>query len=46
MSPMLRPFTSTARLSALRRRPPQVWQGCSIMNSSSVVRTASLLDSR
>ena len=35
-SPMLRPFTSTARLSALSRLPPQVWQGCSIMNSSSV----------
>ena len=29
------PSTSTARLSGLSRLPPQVWQGCSIMNSSS-----------
>ena len=45
-SPMLVPWTSTDRLSGLSRLPPHVWQGCSIMNSSSVARTPSLVDSR
>ncbi len=45
-SPMLAPCTVTARLSGRSRRPPHVWQGCSIMNSSSEARTASLEDSR
>jgi hypothetical protein len=45
-SPMLAPFTRTERLSGRSRFPPQVWQGCSIMNSSRVARTPSLVDSR
>ena len=45
-SPMLRPATSTERLSGLRRRPPQVAQGISTMYSSSDWRTESLELSR